>query len=269
MLQHPSEHKRALATVPLLEAALHNIWVRASEQPRAVPAQLPSTPCQLCNGLCAQVIRSRVFRPGRTPPLDAVLAAARRPVAPLPLYMLWPDKSAADVTRVGVSADLAVARRAAQRRRECPDAADAADDDELTARLARCAYALIVPDSTWPMAAEMARALTPHVCPPATLVRLQHASDGAVTSDAAQLMESTMLRTEPMPGCMVTASAVAAALGELEGGGDAGSALREALLAPVRLMLAHQRRHDTMGKSVRRTQRTARCVSTADAQVAV
>jgi hypothetical protein len=226
----------------------------------------------------SQVVRSRIYRPGRTPAFDAVLAAARRPVNPLPLFLLFPAADAPAADAVGAGAALTAARAAMQlARASAPPpppvdddaAADGADADAdaadataaLTARLARCAYALIVPDGTWPHASEMVRALTPLVCPPATFVRLPAAAaeaNGEAAPTSAEVIASTQLRSEPAPGCMATAAAVAAALGALEG----SSAVRDALLAPVQLMSEHQRRRDAPPKGVRPTKRNARHIAT-------
>jgi hypothetical protein len=46
VLQHPFEHKRALATVPLLEAALQNIWVRARSYRSAAPCVVRRCTCE-------------------------------------------------------------------------------------------------------------------------------------------------------------------------------------------------------------------------------
>jgi DTW domain-containing protein YfiP len=208
-------------------------------------------------------VRSRIYRPGRTPALDAVLAAARRPVDPLPLFLLFPAENAPAADAVGAGAELTASRAAPQLARASASPPPPADDDDdglvLAARLSRCAYALVVPDGTWPYACEMVRALTPLLCPPATFVRLPAVADpsGAAIPSSAEVIASTQLRSEPAPGCMATAAAVAAALGALEGCG----AVREALLAPVQLMAEHQRRRDAPPKGVRPTKRNVRHIA--------
>ena len=198
------------------------------------------------------MVRCREYRKGRQPALDAVLAAARRPDNPLPLFVLWPGATARDAAAVGT--ELAAAHAAARAVRAAEDpAAPPVDEKDIAARVARCAYALVLPDGTWQQAGEMIRPLTAALCPPGTLVRLPHNPD-----ENAPAANAAMLRVEPAPGCMVTAEAVARALGALEGGGAEGNALRDALIAPAKLLLQHQLRRDPAGKGVRPTRRDKR-----------
>lgn len=105
-------------------------------------------------------------------------------------------------------------------------------------------WTLVAFDGTWPQAAEMARSFLPVLCGPGTLVQLS-----AAVND-----QSLMLRSEPAAGHVLTAEAVARAAAALEAAaiGDAAAAeLLSTVLAPLRLLVALQRRRDTVGKGVK------------------
>jgi DTW domain-containing protein YfiP len=178
------------------------------------------------------VLRRRTYTPGvgGVPVLDAVLHAASHGQPAVPVYVLWPGPDAVDVRHAAAAAGLGDL------------SGDTGNDGACNTR---SAYILVALDGTWHQAREMAAACIPALCPPGKCVHL-----GAHINDA-----DLLLRTEPAPGCVVTAEAVARALGVLEAaatGNEAeGEAVREALLAPVRRLVALQRVHDVTGKGVK------------------
>ena len=200
------------------------------QHPHEARRTLASVPLLAASLRKLRVVRSRGFKPGHNTFLDAILAAARRETDPLPLFLLWPAE-AVDVAE------------AAKRLSPSPAASVAlsARDDTLM----RCAYVLLVLDGTWTQCTEMARPLLVQLCPPAVVVHLS-----SWTNDP-----DCLLRSEPAPGCVVTAEAVARALEALEaratGDVDAAEALREQLLKPLRMLVALQRRRDVLGKGVK------------------
>jgi DTW domain-containing protein YfiP len=108
-------------------------------------------------------------------------------------------------------------------------------------------WTLVAIDGTWPQAAEMARSFLPVLCGPGRLIRLASAVND----------QNLMLRSEPAAGHVLTAEAVAHAAAALEaaatGDGEAAAVLKSAVLAPLRLLVALQRRHDAVGKGVKAT----------------
>jgi DTW domain-containing protein YfiP len=62
LVQHPHEQRRAFATVPLLQAALGNCWVRFVSRPRAWRSGWGAA---LTRAPLAQVVRARAHAPRR------------------------------------------------------------------------------------------------------------------------------------------------------------------------------------------------------------
>jgi len=199
------------------------------QHPHEARRTLASVPLLAASLRKLRVVRSRGFKPGRDALLDAVLAAARRETDPLPLFLLWPAEA------------VDVAEAAKRLATSTASVALSASDDTLF----RCAYVLLVLDGTWTQCTEMARPLLAELCPPAVVVHLSAWTNAP----------DCLLRSEPAPGCVVTAEAVARALEALEaratGDADAAEALREQLLKPLRMLVCLQRRHDALGKGVK------------------
>ncbi len=221
----------ALPSQPLDTRGLVVVLQHPAEQKRAL-ATVPLLSASLRN---VHVVRRRTYQRGRSDLLDAVVAAASRQAQPLPVFLLWPSADAADVADAAATLQPAL-----------PSTTD--DSSETTAPLARCAYVLLVLDGTWAQCAEMARPL--RSSPLGRLCHVVRLSAAHVPNDPA-----CMLRTEPAAGCVVTVEAVARALAPLEavatGNAARADTLREALLAPLRLLVSLQRRRDALGKGVK------------------
>ena len=143
--------------------------------------------------------------------LDDAIAAASR--GERPLFVLWPGDTARDIHSVALSPAVS--------------------------------WTLVAFDGTWPQAGEMAKSFLPVLCGPGSVVQL-----------ALSVNDPTlMLRSEPAAGHVLTAEAVARAAAALEaaatGDGAAAADLLTTVLAPLRLLVALQRRHDALGKGVR------------------
>jgi len=207
--------------VPLIQGALANCWVLRG---RCYSAAQPA---------CA--------------PLRAVLDAARDDA--LPLFVLWPGASA--VAAEAAASALAGARAAARARRAAGGGAGgpsrALAELSLEERVRRCAFALLLPDGTWQQCREMMTRLTPHLPPPACLLRLPAAAQ-----------PQTPLLSEPAPGCMMTCEAVAHALSALEGEAAQQQPVLEAMMAPMRAVLALQSAHGAPAKGIRPGKRQMR-----------
>ena len=199
-------------------------------------------------------MRARAHAPGAAccAPLQAVLEAAADPHAPLPVFVLWPGADAVAAEEAAAALAPARAAAAAARALHPPPALDTLS---LRDRLRRCAYALVLPDGTWQQTREMMHRLRPGLLPPGRLLRLPR-GEGGTPSPAPQ----ARLLTEPAEGCMMTAEAVAHALACLE----AQPPLLDALLAPLRAILALQAQHGMPAKGVKHSKRQLRIKTSMD-----
>ena len=193
-------------------------------------------------------MRARAHSPGAAccAPLQAVLDAAADALSPLPVFVLWPGADA--VAAEEAAAALAPARAAAAAARALHPSPDL-EKLSLRDRLRRCAYALVLPDGTWQQTREMMNRLRPCLLPPGRLLRLPR-GEGGMPSPEPQ----ARLLTEPAEGCMMTCEAVAHAIACLE----AQPPLLQALLAPLRAMLALQAQHGMPAKGVKHSKRQLR-----------
>ena len=159
------------------------------------------------------VSRGRTFPLGRCAQLDAVLDAALR--GEKPCFVLWTGSEAQDFAEA-----VADVRRGGE----------------------HGAYSLVLLDGTWTSCAEMGRLLLARLPTHSPFVRLVRFPAG-LGNDA-----SLLLFTEPAPGCMCTAEAVARALCILE---PEGEAIRDTVLRPLRRLVELQRQRDVVGKGVK------------------
>ena len=177
------------------------------------------------------VVRGNKYNAGKSKLLDEAIARAGRAERPVPLFVLWPGEaySPMDVRTVTLPRQTSTPPSAAEE--------DAASQDP--------AWTLVAIDGTWNQAAEMARSFLPALCPPGVVVHL----GSGLSNDS-----TTLLRTEPVAGFVVTAEAVARAASYLEqaatGDGTKAEELCEAVLKPLRLLVSLQRQREAAAADI-------------------